>query len=250
MRHRILGNGGFTELSMHGRWRTDVRSYAAAVRRYTDELGRLAWAAPMDHMVEPHVLARSGATVQTHQRRTVRNYLRLRELAPDLPFIPILQGDSASSYERCADLHERAGVDLAALPLVGVGSVCRRQRSVEVEQIMRTLAARGLRLHGFGVKTTGLSRYATALASSDSMAWSFCGRHVLGCTSTHRTEANCLRFALAWRDRLLSALEGDVDLSPPRTRSLGLVRRAADDDDPDGCSPWSCRPGEPVGEAA
>jgi hypothetical protein len=64
----------------------------------------------------------------------------------------------------------------------------RRQHTAEVEQIMRTLAARGLRLHGFGVKTTGLARYATVLASADSMAWSFRGRHVPGCSPSHRTE--------------------------------------------------------------
>jgi len=199
-------SGGFVELSLHGRWRTTVTAYITAVRRYATEIGRLDWAAPMDHMVEPHVLARTGATVDTHQHRTVTNYLHLRELAPDLPFIPVLQGDTATSYERCANLYERAGVDLAALPLIGVGSVCRRQHTAEVEQIMRTLAARGLRLHGFGVKTTGLSRYATTLASADSMAWSFRGRHVPGCSPSHRTESNCLRFALAWHDRLLRSL--------------------------------------------
>lgn len=137
----------------------------------------------------------------------VANYLRLRELAPDLPFIPVLQGDTAASYERCADLYEQAGIDLTALPLVGVGSVCRRQHTAEVEQIMRTLAARGLRLHGFGVKTIGLSRYADALSSSDSAAWSLRGRYVPGCKPSHRTESNCLRFALAWRHRLQVSLD-------------------------------------------
>jgi hypothetical protein len=71
----------------------------------------------------------------------------------------------------------------------------RHQHTIEVEQIMRTLAARRLRLHGFGVKTTGLSRYAEVLSSSDSMAWSFRGRHVPGCSPSHRTESNCLHFA-------------------------------------------------------
>lgn len=199
-------SGGFVELSLHGRWRADAATYVTAVRRYATEIGRLDWAAPMDHMCEPHVLARTGATVDVHQRRTIANYLRLRDLAPDLPFIPVLQGDTPRSYERCADLYEQAGVDLAAIPLVGVGSVCRRQHTTEVEEIMRTLAARGLRLHGFGVKTTGLGRYATSLASADSMAWSFRGRHVPGCSPSHRTESNCLHFALAWHDRLLRSL--------------------------------------------
>ncbi|WP_223839247.1 deazapurine DNA modification protein DpdA family protein [Saccharopolyspora pogona] len=157
-----LDSGGFTELSLHGRWLIDERTYTAAVRRYATEIGHLAWAAPMDHMTEAHILARTGSTVRTHQRRTVTNYLRLREIAPDLPFIAVLQGQSISDYHWCADLYEKEGVDLATLPLLGVGSVCRRQPTAEVEQIMRSLAARGYRLHAFGAKVLGLGRYADA----------------------------------------------------------------------------------------
>ncbi|QFU88276.1 hypothetical protein [Amycolatopsis sp. YIM 10] len=72
---------------------------------------------------------------------------------------------------------------------------------------MRALAARGLSLHGFGVKITGLARYADALVSSDSTSWSLRGRHVPGCTASHRSESNCLRFALAWHDRLVCSLD-------------------------------------------
>jgi hypothetical protein len=195
-------SGGFTELSMHGRWRTTEHAYVAAIRRYATEIGRLDWAAPMDHMTEAHVLARTGATVRVHQQRTVSNYLRLRDLAPDLPIIPVLQGQSISDYHRCADLYEKHGIDLAALPLVGVGSVCRRQHTAEVEHIIRSLAARGYQLHAFGAKILGLGRFADAIASSDSASWSLRGRHVRGCTPTHRSESNCLRFALDWYSRL------------------------------------------------
>ncbi|MGH8933286.1 MAG: DUF7221 family queuine tRNA-ribosyltransferase-like protein [Egibacteraceae bacterium] len=53
----------------------------------------------------------------------------------------------------CADLYERAGVALTTEPLVGVGSVCRRQASAEITGLLTSLAALGLRLRGFGVKT-------------------------------------------------------------------------------------------------
>lgn len=202
-----LVSGGFTELSTYGRWRISPLTYARAVRRYAGEIGRLDWVAPMDHMTEAHILARTGATVRIHQRRTVANYLELCELDPDLPFIPVLQGQSITDFHRCADLYERSGINLAAQPLVGVGSICRRQHTPDIEKIICTLAARGLKLHGFGVKTTGLSRYGTVLASADSMAWSLRGRHVPGCSPSHRTESNCLRFALAWHDRILRSLE-------------------------------------------
>jgi hypothetical protein len=202
-----LDSGGFTELSLHGRWTLSARHYVAAVRRYATEIGRLEWAAPQDWMTEDVIRARTGGSIRDHQRRTVSSYLHLRSAAPDLPFIPVLQGQSLADYLRCADLYDKAGVDLAALPVVGVGSICRRQHTSEVEQIIRALAGRGLRLHGFGVKITGLSRYANKLISADSMAWSFRGRHVAGCSPTHRTESNCVHFALAWHDRVRQALD-------------------------------------------
>ncbi|MEV6909456.1 hypothetical protein [Amycolatopsis sp. NPDC051071] len=201
-----LDSGGFTELSLHGRWRSDARAYAASVRRYASEIGQMAWAAPQDWMVEAHVRARTGLSLRTHLQRTVRNYLQLRELASDLPIIPVVQGDELADYHRCADAYERHGVDLDALPLVGVGSVCRRQHSGQVEHIVRSLHARGLRLHCFGVKTTGLARYGDAIRSSDSAAWSYSGRYQPGCTPSHRSESNCLTYAMAWHSRLQHTL--------------------------------------------
>ena len=46
----------------------------------------------MDWMCEPAMLARTGLTVAEHQAGTVANYLELRAAAPELPFIPVLQG--------------------------------------------------------------------------------------------------------------------------------------------------------------
>jgi hypothetical protein len=202
-----LDSGGFTELSLYGRWRTNARTYVAAVRRYSEEIGHLDWAASQDWMVEPQIRVRTGASVRSHQQRTVANYVQLRDLAPELPFMPPLQGDSVTDYHRCVDLYADYDVDLSALPLVGVGSVCRRQHTSEVERIMRSLAGRGLRLHGFGVKITGLHRYADALVSTDSAAWSLSGRYVPGCSPSHRTESNCLRYAMAWHQRLGRSLD-------------------------------------------
>jgi hypothetical protein len=201
-----LDSGGFTELSLHGRWRFDERTYVTAVRRYSTEIGQLAFAAPMDSMTERHVLARTGASLRRHQRMTVTNYLCLKELAPELPFIPVLQGDSVADYFRCADWYEHHGVDLAALPLVGVGSICRRQHTGQVERIVRSLATRGYRLHAFGAKVLGLERYSDAIVSSDSMSWSMRGRYVPGCAPSHRSESNCLRFALSWHHRIQQAV--------------------------------------------
>jgi hypothetical protein len=217
-----LDSGGFTELSMYGRWVTTPEEYVAAARRYRDEIGRLEWASPMDWMSEPWIVAKTGLTVAEHQRRTVESYLRLRDLAPDLPFVPVVQGWQLADYLRSVDQYAAAGVDLTAEPVVGLGSVCRRQGTGEIGLIVSTLAGLGIRLHGFGVKTEGLAEYADRLASADSMAWSFRGRHVAGCSPTHKTEANCVRFARAWRNRLL-----DTVVNRPRQPALDLFAEVA-----------------------
>lgn len=220
-----LDSGGFTELQQHGRWTVTPAGYAARVRRYRDEIGALTWAAPQDWMCEPIVIAGgragrltfagTGLNVAEHQRRTVASLLDLRALAPDIWWLPVLQGYTTAEYLACADLYAAAGVDLAAEPLVGLGSVCRRQATAEAHQIITALHARGItRLHGFGVKILGLRRYGHLLASADSLAWSEdarrkqrpmpgCPAHRPGCPprcrAHHANCANCLRYALAWR---------------------------------------------------
>ena len=202
-----LDSGGFTELSMHGRWITPAAEYAAAVDRYACQAGQLDFAAPQDWMCEPHILARTGLSVREHQERTIASYLELRALAPDLPFIPVVQGWHLADYLRCVQMYRTAGVDLARQPLTGVGSVCRRQSTGQIAVVITALAALGLRLHGFGIKTSGLHRYGHLLTSADSMAWSYAARRapaLPGCTS-HRNCANCLTYATAWRQHILAA---------------------------------------------
>jgi hypothetical protein len=200
-------SGGFSQLSQCGSWACGPtpREYAARIRRYRDEIGRLLWAAPQDHMCEDAILSRTGLDVARHQDLTVSNYLELQCIDANLPFIPVLQGQSIADYHRCADLYERRGVDLTATSLVGVGSICRRQHTAEVESVLRSLAQRGYRLHAFGAKTLGLARYGTVIASSDSLAWSFAARWqppLRECRG-HRRCNNCVRFALRWRHKVL-----------------------------------------------
>jgi hypothetical protein len=197
-----LDSGGFTELSMYGEWRTASSAYVTAVRRYRDEVGMLDWAAPQDWMCEPFVVAKTGLSVVEHQRRTVANFLDLQWLGSDLPFVPVLQGWTLDDYRRCADLYERHGIDLAAEPTVGVGSVCRRQDTDEIGGIMREF--NHLRLHGFGVKGAGIRGYGQHMHSTDSMAWSARGRRIRPCPHTNAAScANCRPFAMEWRQRIL-----------------------------------------------
>lgn len=208
-----LDSGGFTELALHGRWTVGPAEFIADVRRFAAGIGQLEWAAIQDWMCEPAVLAKTGKSVAEHQALTTESYLALRAAAPELPWAPVVQGWAVADYVEHVAAYSRAGVDLASLPVVGVGSVCRRQSGQEGAGIVRVLTELvGPRIHAFGFKQTGLvalRRARVALRSSDSMAWSFQARRkppLLGCTE-HKNCANCWRYALLWREQMLARVE-------------------------------------------
>lgn len=166
----------------------------------------MVWASPQDWMIEIDALRATGLNMTEHLRRTVWSFLELASIAPDLPWMPILQ----PPYERCYLEYQRAGVNLHAYPHVGVGSVCKRVWGSDplVEFEMYELHwLYELDLHGFGVETNGLRCCKDFFVSTDSMAWSFAARRGEGkatsCVCTHDKCTNCLPWALEWRERLL-----------------------------------------------
>lgn len=208
-----LDSGGFTELQRHGRWRISAAQYAHECGEIVEQVGSVVFVAPQDWMSEPEMIhggrigplsfVGTGLSVDEHQARTVENLLELRDLAPSVPFVPVLQGYTLDDYVRCVGRYELAGVHLPDEPLVGVGSVCRRQHTAEAARIFRVLAEGGLSLHGFGFKQQGIATCWPWLTSADSLAWSFnaradarrgvrrgCGRDV-SC-------ANHRHYALEW----------------------------------------------------
>jgi hypothetical protein len=217
---------GFTEVTTHGRYTFTAREYAAFAGRLRREWGPLqAHASVMDWMCEDKALAATGRSVAEHQALTVNSWLALNALDGSVPWVPVLQGRTPADYLRHADLYARlSAADLRGLPLVGVGSVCRRERSGEIRDIVSALHAAGFEnLHGFGVKSSGLASPAHGvghlLASADSMAWSYGGRRAWRhrrenpCGTPHLTArgkffgcGNCLPWALKWRRQLLSKL--------------------------------------------
>jgi hypothetical protein len=204
----FLDGGGFTEITRYGGWRSTPAEYAASIARVAAGIGSVVHAAPQDWMCEPVALQATGLTVGAHQARTVWSLRELRARAPEVPWLPVLQGQTVADYLTHLDLYGAAGIDLRDAPLVGVGTLCRRQHTAEALEILVALSERGLRLHGFGLKLRGLAGGARYLASADSMAWSyharrrppFCG------STTHMNCANCLTYALRWRDAVLAQL--------------------------------------------
>lgn len=202
-----LDSGGFSELSLFGGWRTTPLEYVQAVVRYDREIGKLDWAASQDWMNEPDMLARTGLTVREHQRRTVANYIELVALwdqhsDASCPFMPTVQGYLPAQYRDCLMMYADAGVDLGASPIVGVGSVCRRQHTDEIRAVLEVILEiePEIELHGFGVKHRGLAIYGDYLTSFDSTSWSINARknpRLPGCT--HVSCSNCMLWALRWR---------------------------------------------------
>lgn len=223
----ILDSAGFTELQRHGRWRITAEQYVELVLSWVERLGMPDFIAQQDWMCETAVIEggrfagmdfvgtrtaldpagrmTEAELVIEHQRRTVENFCDLSRLAPQLPIIPVLQGNTPGSYFECLEMYLKHGVDLLKESTVGLGSVCRRQGTDDIRALISELRCAGLKLHGFGVKT-GAHKYGYLLSSADSMAWStrarllaYHGKNAgLGCA--HRSCANCLTYAANWWD--------------------------------------------------
>lgn len=205
----MLDSGAFSQIAAHGRWTISSRAYATEVRHLAAEIGKLVQVAPQDWMCEPGMIQKTGLSVRRHQSLTVDNYLDLLDLGVEGIF-PVLQGWTSDDYIRHVDEYDRRGVQLDRLPLVGIGSICRRQAEDEISNILHKVAGLSIKLHGFGVKMKGVAKAGCSLNSADSMAWSYNARRnprLSNCT-THKNCSNCEKWALAWRTKFLAALEG------------------------------------------
>lgn len=208
-----VDSGGFITLTTHGRYLMTHEEYVAKIRHIAAG-GGLVFAACMDHMCEQVALKQTGATIFDHQRRTVASFLRLRELAPEIPWLPVLQGQTVEDYLRHLDMYRQAGVDLTEIARVGVGSICRRTRTEEIDEILDALHARGLRLHMFGGKSHALRRNHRRIRSADSMAWSKRGQWESFTEGAHDSQGRLLQnsqeYAEAWRGEM------DALANPPK----------------------------------
>ncbi len=211
----LLDSGGFSELSLYGEWQTTAKDYAEACVRYDEEIGGLQGAAIQDWMCELQMITKTGLSVREHQRRTINSYFELKSLAPQIPWVPVLQGWEVADYERHVEDYLSAGVNLSDLPLVGIGSVCRRQDTRIVHSLIRHLASTGIKLHAFGFKIDGLRAVSDSLASADSMSWSFTARkHNPLPNHKHKSCANCRPYAELWYRKV------NFVLQEPRQRWL------------------------------
>jgi hypothetical protein len=182
--------------------------YVDRIRRYQQDVGNIVAVATYGRMCEPDILAKTGSTIERNQCLTIESYCSLAQLAPDVPWLPEIQGWQESDYHLCIDMYADAGIDLAALPAVGVGTICRREGTIEAQRIISGVAARGIKVHGFGVKTSGLKANHRNFHSADSFAWSYGARkQTRECPhGIVRWERNCPEYLKTWHANVLRGL--------------------------------------------
>lgn len=190
----IMDSGAFTEVVRHGGYRFPVSEYASHIKRFAS-CGTLLAAVAQDYMCESFVLEQTGKTIKEHQDMTIERYDALMsEDVGGVYIMPVLQGYDPEDYVN----HVKAyGKRLKHGAWVGVGSVCKRNsnpKSIEAVLLAIYQARPDLRLHGFGVKTTGLgsSIVSSLLETADSMAWSY-GARVQGRSGNDWREAEVFR---------------------------------------------------------
>lgn len=199
MAHYALDSGAYTVLEKYGAWPIPALSYADGVRKFADGAGLPAWCAVQDWVCSPEVRAKTGLSVREHQRLTTSSLLELRDMAPEVHWLPVLQGWHFDHYLRHVEVYRENGVRLEQEPLVGVGSLAMRQDTEEAADIIACLSGLGLSLHAFGYKLSGLAASAPHLASADSMAWSYQARNSPPLAGhKHANCAHCLDYAAAW----------------------------------------------------
>jgi hypothetical protein len=182
-----LDSAGFTAASLWGDHVFRPEQYADLVLDLHNAGTPPVWAAAMDLCVEPEV-ATDREEVLARIMRTAHLYdacteaFRGRGLPCDP--MPVIQGWDRADYEHALDSLD---IDwdriprVGEMPVVGIGSVCRRPLWTSggatglleiIERLDRILPA-GVVCHGFGVKSDALSFLAghPRMASTDSMAW-------------------------------------------------------------------------------
>lgn len=233
-----LDPNGFEMLRLNGRYTFAAAKYAADVQRYQREIGGLVFASCMDWMCEEAIrrggqagrlrFVGTGLSVREHQTRTIDSYIELRSLAPEVPWLPVLQGGGTPDYHDMLDEYARRGIDLFAEPRVGVGSICRKQATFTATMLLCDLLDLGLSIHAFGFKTAGVEKVVAARAhdpaslrrfSCDSMSWSACFRFG---DEDEKHLKNKLEGALAWRQHFLEPYEARGLITAPQMPALAV----------------------------
>lgn len=202
-----IDSGGFSELSLFGKWTISQKEYILELQRLENLSLKFEWIAQQDWMCEDIMIQKTGLSIHDHQIKTVQNFDDLNSIEHEYQIVPVLQGKTLEDYWKCFELFESKGHDLRKIDTVGIGSICKRQNTNEIGDIVKSFHNEGVSIHGFGVKKQGIQKYGKYLKSCDSLAWSYKARFekikLDSCHHNAKNCANCLDYALKWRDSII-----------------------------------------------
>jgi hypothetical protein len=98
-----IDSGGFSELSMHGRWVRTPEEYVTELRRWFGMLGPADWCAPQDWMCEPFMLKRTAYVEGLIKPDPERLASLARPMADD-ELISVRELSDADMMRACPDL--------------------------------------------------------------------------------------------------------------------------------------------------
>lgn len=175
----IMDSGAYTQNAREAGFHESPAEYAIEIARWS-RCGELRAAASQDYMCDPAILDRMDRTAREQQERTTKRYQQirsyLRRIGCEVHLMPVLQGWMPEHFRRHLAMY-----DLPDGCWTGVGSIVSKSDTpAEIERVLDKIksARPDLRLHGFGLKETALSRpyIRDLLYSADSMAWSYAAR--------------------------------------------------------------------------
>lgn len=168
-----IDSGGFTAAKRWGAYPWEPAQYAEFIRAVSRDVP-LDFCAILDYACERGVNREHYQTNVERIEATIENERACREAAPDLPWLPVLQGDTLE--ERSYDLSRRRGLGMLPTDYAGIGSVCGRGAKA-ARAVIRFYAAHlfGVRYHAFGMHVGAMDDKVVpgALRSWDSYSWTW-----------------------------------------------------------------------------
>ncbi len=195
-----LDSGGFVSAVRY-------RGYPWTVAQYLDLCAAAPWQwfASADLCVEPEVAHDRGEVfdrISGTARLNRECLIAAREHGIEDRFVPVAQGWHPHDYLRCLDRMP----DVSGFPVLGVGSMCRRHVEGDtdilrvVDVLDRALGTSPVRLHLFGLKTTGMAELHghPRIASVDSQAYGVSARQAARKGGFSKTNTYLARVMAAW----------------------------------------------------
>ena len=180
-----IDSGGFTAHKKWGKYPWSYEQYIEFIRKMSRDV-TLDFCAVMDYACEREVNRSAYETNKSRIEATIENEIALRQLAPNLPWLGVLQGNTLS--ERAWDITQRQELELI-YQRMGIGSICGRSPR-ESREVIRFYMQQlpHVHYHAFGLDIRTFDKADDifwAIASWDSYTWCW-GRGMKHMRDPHR----------------------------------------------------------------